>query len=567
MVVLGIFDGAHDAGACVVADGRIVAAVNEERLTRVKLQGSFPARSIAEVLRIAGVSERDVDEIAVGGVLTPQIYLRYWRGLQRRYRLEEGLFYTPDPNWRSWVADFVQFRSGITHITPESGIARVEQRFIPGVIRRDLPAGLRDKPIHVYDHHTAHSASAYYTSGFNPCLCVTADGVGDGMSFTVSRCADRRMARLMHLGHHDSIAVFYALITAHLGFIPFRDEGKVLGLSACGSAERVDVAFPFVCGRGQFRCTTGFGLRARSFLRQLRRYSREDVAAWLQSNTESVVVATVEEWLKRTGQTKVALAGGLFANVRLNQLIAKLPAVEAVHVFPQMGDGGLAAGSALAHVRPEPAYMDHAYLGPEYSQAEIEQALEQDGLPYTRPRAIEDEVAKHLAEGLTVARFDGRMEYGPRALGNRSILVNATDEAVCDRLNAALGRSPFMPFAPATPVERAAQCYGSIAGAEHAARFMTITFDCTDNMKRLCPAVVHADGTARAQIADHRTSPSFHRILEAHAERTGQPSLLNTSFNMHEEPIVCTPADAVNAFTRAGLDRLAIGPFLAQQRP
>ena len=567
MIVLGLFDGAHDAGACVVADGRLVAAVNEERLTRVKLQGSFPERSIAEVLRLAGVSEADVDEIAVGGVLTPQLYFRYWRWMQRKYRLEEGLFYTPHPDWRAWVADFVQFRSGISGLRPEGWLGRMERRAIPSVIRRDLAPGLRRQPIHVYDHHTAHAASAYYPSGLDPCLCVTADGAGDGVSFSISRAAGRRIERLTSVGYGDSAAVFYALITAHLGFIPFRDEGKVLGLAARGRAERVDVPFPFQRAGEGFCCTCKFGLRARPFLRQLERYAMEDVAAWLQSNTESLVVGVVAEAVERTGLRQVALAGGLFANVRLNQLIAELPSVEGLYVFPQMGDGGLAAGAALAHVRPEPEYMEHVFLGPSYSHVEIEQALAQARLSYTRPESVEDETAERLAGGETVARFDGRMEYGPRALGNRSILVSAEDDGVCDRLNAALGRSPFMPFAPATPVELATQCYGPLAAAARAAPFMAITFECTQHMKRLCPAVVHLDGTARAQIVDARVSPSFHRILARYADTTGRPSLLNTSFNMHEEPIVCTPGDAVNAFLRAGLDWLAIGPFLARQAP
>ena len=565
MTVLGIFDGAHDAGACVVAHGRIVAAVNEERLTRVKLQGSFPERSISEVLRVAGVSETDVDEIAVGGVLTPQLYLRYWRWLQRNYRLEEGLFYTPNPDWRAWVADFVQFRSGITSLTPECWLGRMEKRFIPSAMRRDLPPALRRKPIHVYDHHTAHAASAYYSSGLDPCLCVTADGVGDGVSFGISQCANREVKRLASLGHDDSIAVFYALITAHLGFIPFRDEGKVLGLAARGRADRVDVPFPFERAGGGLHCGCKFGLRARPFLTRLARYSMEDVAAWLQSNTESLVVDVVAAWVERTGTRQVALAGGLFANVRLNQLIASLPSVASVYVFPQMGDGGLAAGAALAHVRPEPEYMEHVFLGPAYSDREIERALAHARLPYTRPPCLEEAAAQRLAGRETVARFDGRMEYGPRALGNRSILVSAEDEAVCDRLNAALGRSRFMPFAPATPIERASQCYVSISAGARLAPFMAATFGCTPEMKRLCPAVVHVDGTARAQIVDAQTSQSFHKILTSYADRTGRPSLLNTSFNMHEEPIVCTPADAANAFRRAGLDWLAIGPFLAQQ--
>ncbi len=565
MLILGIFDGAHDTGACVVQDGRIVAAVNEERFTRAKMQGSFPHRSIEEALRIAGADAADVDAIGLAGVLTPQLYFRLFRVLQRRFKLEEGLFYSPNPTWRSWVADFVQFRSGINDLTPKSWIGRGERFFIPWVVRRDLPATLRHKPIHIFDHHLCHAAGAYYCSGFDPCLSITVDGVGDGVSFCVSRCEGRKIERLHAIGPRHSIPVFYALITTHLGFIPFRDEGKVLGLSARGDSANVDVPFPIQRDGDGFRSAIRFGLAARPLLRQLERYSKEDVAAWLQTHSEALIVDTIAQWAERTGLRNVALAGGLFANVRLNQLILALPQVDNVYVFPQMGDGGLAAGAALALAEPEPAFLEHVFLGPEFRDDEIVRALKAAGLPYERPDDVEEAAAEQLAAGKVLARFAGRMEYGPRALGNRSILVSAEDAAVCDKLNTALGRSPFMPFAPATPVERACECYTSIAGADRAARFMTITFDATERLRDLCPAVVHVDGTARAQIVDAETNPGLHKILAAYAAKSGRPSLLNTSFNMHEEPIVCTPADAVDSFQRAGLDGLAIGPFLARQ--
>jgi carbamoyltransferase len=204
------------------------------------------------------------------------------------------------------------------------------------------------------------------------------------------------------------------------------------------------------------------------------------------------------------------------------------------------------------------------YFGPSFSDAEIERAVAKERLPAERVTDIEHTVAKLLAQGYVVARFAGRMEYGPRALGNRSILYQATDSTVNDWLNKRLNRTEFMPFAPVTLAEFADQCYEDLPGARYPAQFMTITFKCTEWMKKNCPAVVHVDGTARPQIIHQETNPSYYRIVDEYRKLTGLPSLINTSFNMHEEPIVCSPSDALRAFTDGGLDYLAIGNYLLE---
>jgi carbamoyltransferase len=210
------------------------------------------------------------------------------------------------------------------------------------------------------------------------------------------------------------------------------------------------------------------------------------------------------------------------------------------------------------HGRP----LENVYYGPEYTEAEIARALGEKGLAFERLDDIEDRVAELLTADHIIGRFDGRMEYGPRALGNRSVLYPAREPEVNQWLNHQLGRTEFMPFAPAALAGEAHRLFKNLQGCEKTAEFMTITFDCTDEMSRMCPAAVHVDGTARPQLVSERTNPSFHRILRAFHERTGIPALINTSFNMHEEPIVCSPADAVQAFLTGNIDYLAIGPFL-----
>jgi carbamoyltransferase len=287
-----------------------------------------------------------------------------------------------------------------------------------------------------------------------------------------------------------------------------------------------------------------------------------------------VGTAFVRHWLRKTGRRRLALAGGCFGNVKLNQRLRELPEVEQLFVHPAMDDGGLCVGAGFAVQRlrgqaPSPGEvgpLPDVYLGPSYGDDEIRRALSEAGLEARPDPAIHETIARLLGDGHVVARFHGRMEYGPRALGHRSILFQGTDPGVNDWLNARLGRTEFMPFGPATLAEHASDCYVDLSGAEDPARFMTVTFDCTRAMKRTSPGVVHVDGTARPQIVDGSTAPDLHGILQAYHRRTGIPSLVNTSFNMHEEPIVCTPRDAVRAFRLGHLDYLAIGRYVVANR-
>ena len=266
------------------------------------------------------------------------------------------------------------------------------------------------------------------------------------------------------------------------------------------------------------------------------------------------------------------IAGGLFANVRINQKLKELPEVDRIFVHPGMTDAGLAVGAALvpcmrdrADAVPWPrTVLPDVYLGAEYSDAEIQRELNSHGLKYTRADDTETAIGELLADGYVVARFNGRMEYGPRALGNRSILYQPSDRSVNDWLNTALRRTEFMPFAPATLDEHAQSSYRDIAGARDTARFMTITSDVTSSMRQTCAGAVHIDGTARPQLVRAEDNPSFHRIIEAFHRLTGVPTVINTSFNMHEEPIVYSPADAIRAFRLGHLDYLAIGDFMVR---
>jgi carbamoyltransferase len=424
--------------------------------------------------------------------------------------------------------------------------------------------GLREK-LKRTEHHLAHASNAYYTSGLDEALIVTLDGYGSGLSSSVSVGRGGRITRVHGVEYPHSLGTFYESVTLALGFQPSRHEGKIVGLAAYGDpCVLQDVLLArFDQQPGDFRIRESNNVY---FARMLAsEFPKIDVAAAYQHVLELVATAYVSHYLAQTGIRNVVLSGGVVANVKLNQRIRNLEGVERIFIYPNMGDGGCGTGAALLEFVGCPRLTEpisDVFLGPAFNDEQIADALRRAQLPFTQYAPIEPKIASVIAAGKVVARFDGRMEYGPRALGNRSILYHAQEPDVNQWLNQRLGRTEFMPFAPATLHEHRHEYYVNVDGGEHAAQFMTLTFDCTDKMKETCPAAVHVDGTARPQLVSEQGNPSFHRILTEYYALSGIPSLINTSFNMHEEPIVCSPDDAIRAFLQGNLDHLAIGSFL-----
>lgn len=372
----------------------------------------------------------------------------------------------------------------------------------------------------------------------------------------------------------DSIGNYYAYITHLCGFKAQKHEGKITGLAAFGEPVYADLLKRFITYRDGRFINIGqvfYWAAVKALEAALPNpYRREDLASSMQQVLEDVVGAYIRHWVGRSQCGNVALAGGVFANVKLNQCIHELDNVHSVFVHPGMGDEGLAVGAALAlsaALLPAPLKsmpLDHVYWGAGYGEQAIQNAVAKSGLPVQYAPDIAHRVAALLADGAVVARFDGRTEYGPRALGNRSILSQATDPAVNAWLNQRLHRTEFMPFAPVTLHEWADQCYDNLDGARDPARFMTMTFNCTPWMQKTCPAVTHVDGTARPQIVEAQHNPGYYAIVDEYRKLTGLPSLINTSFNLHEEPMVCSPDDAIRAFLASELDALAIGNVLVR---
>jgi carbamoyltransferase len=556
--VLGIADN-HDAGATLVVDGRVVAAVSEERLDRVKNSGAFPARAIDAVLRLGGVRPDEVECIALGTAFTPAAPLRLLRDFHHRLKDDASQF-------TYLLHLYILYQVALQRL----GLTGLETALSRPILRRDLAKWRFKAPLRFIDHHTAHASSAALTSPFDPALVITLDAMGDGTSVTVHRAEGGRLTPLFRQSGRAAVNTYYSRVTEYLGFKPLRHEGKITGLAAYAPAPPKLVAhfasmLRFV---GPGFTTTDYLRPARiddPFYLELGRYTREEIAAALQRNLEDQVCAFVAHWVRQTGIRDVALAGGTVANVKLNQRIHQAEGVRSIHVYPHMSDGGLPAGAAMLVAGLEPGPLPSPYLGPDITEIDARTALAAAGLRFERPDDMAGEVAALLAEGKVIARAAGRLEWGPRALGNRSILYRPDDRSVNDWLNKHLRRTEFMPFAPSTPIEEADRCYAGLDGARDAARFMTVCFDCTPWFAARCPGVVHVDNTARPQLVRLEDNPEYHAILTAFAHLTGAGTVINTSFNMHEEPIVASAEDAVRAWIDAGLDALVLGPYMARR--
>ena len=558
MNILGISSLDADATAALIQRERITLSAGEERFSRVKQHAGFPGESIRFILDASRLGLKDIDAVAYPFYPWRREALMISRGL-----LANNLYNLFQPGGA---------RSKFFHLAYSARFVmtslRDHRKYHHELVENLRRLGLENRLKRI-EHHLAHAASAFYTSGLEEALVVTLDAYGSDLAGSISVGSTAGIRRVHDIKFPHSLGMFYSQVTEALGFRPTRHEGKIVGLAAFGDPSVLfdEIYRRFKCAPGGYRYISGLDVQ---YCRGLaKKYAREDIAAAYQAVLEKVVASLVASYLERYQQKNVVLAGGVTANVKMNQRIFEIPGVKNIFIHPNMGDGGTGAGAALqvaadAGAGMKPCRLENVYFGPSYTNEEIGAELKREGLAHEYVEEIEKRVASLLAGGKVVARFNGAMEYGPRALGNRSVLYHAKDPSVNDWLNKRLGRTEFMPFAPATLFESGEQCYLNLKGAEHAATFMTITFDCTDYMKRTSPAAVHVDGTARPQLVREDVSPGFYGIIKEYHRLTGIPSIINTSFNMHEEPIVCTPSDAIRAFRLGRLEYLAIGNFLVR---
>ena len=602
MKVLGISPLDKDSTVAIVEDGEILFAAGEERFSRTKQQAGFPQLALEAALDYTGLQMQDFDLVCYPfltweneqklfhkNLEDEKTFIKGFQPADLSRQVKEALEKVPDRNQpihglehpnaimeKSFLHSSFYSMAGAQKLASNNAAFKASRQWGEAATEsfkrweQDLNNGLAEngwtKPVKRMDHHLSHAANSFLCSGFDRALCVTLDGYGSGLAGSVSEASNGKIKRLHGLPFPNSLGTLYEHVTSSLGFKPSRHEGKIVGLASYGDPS---ILGDILLGRieqapGDFRIYEANNVYFSRYLAS--RFPKIDVAAAYQYVLEQVACNYVRHWVQKTGIDTLVLSGGVTANVKLNQRLFEIEGVNHIFVYPNMGDGGCGTGAALYHSWPggiKPS-ISSAYFGPDFPEAQLEKALQAEGLSFSRPEHLAAEVAALIHSGQVVARFDGRMEYGPRALGNRSIMYHAREPEVNQWLNNRLGRTEFMPFAPVTLYEARERCYHNIKGAEHAAEFMTITFDCTEFMRENCPAAVHVDGTARPQLIRREVNPGYYDILKEYEKLSGIPSLINTSFNMHEEPIVSSPEDAVRAFLQGALDYLVMGPYLVK---
>ncbi|MBO6782176.1 MAG: hypothetical protein JJ899_02735 [Alphaproteobacteria bacterium] len=560
MLILGVNLGLHDGAAALFDDYRLLGAIQLERLSRRKNDGDGYVRDCVDcLLDMAGVSASDVDAVAFSRGFLKTGHIRF--GLRR------------DLNWRLRRALGKDTYKEIASELQRRGTSDPE-----AVVDTD---GLRafygfrpDVKVTFTNHHFSHALSALFYSRGENTLLYTADGAGDNVHYSIGHARGGHIENfygddrwLFEARDINSLGLAYGYVTQALGFRMNRHEGKITGLAAFGEPELLeDFEGRFHLDDRNVVMSDFASFRdMRAFLEErVAAVSRENAAASIQRLLENLVSRSVTAHLDRTGADSLALAGGVFANVALNRVVGELPGVENIFIFPGMGDEGLAVGNVLQFLleRDGPDTwnaarhaLDDVYLGPAFGVGEIAAAADAVGAKKVGGDPA-GEAARRLQHGEVGAIYHGRMEFGPRALGARSILGAPGDAAINDELNKRLERTEFMPFAPVVLEEHAREVFDLDDVNSYAARFMTITCDVKPEWRERVAAVVHVDGSARPQVIARDANPLYYDIVSSYHAATGVPVLINTSFNAHEEPIVCTPAQAMTALADRRVDFL-----------
>ncbi|HZP87207.1 MAG TPA: carbamoyltransferase C-terminal domain-containing protein [Burkholderiales bacterium] len=575
MFTLGINAAFHDSSACLVHDGRVIAAAEEERFTRIKhakrpvpfSAWELPFHAIHYCLQEADLDLADVDHVAYS--LDPALLpARLVRDGSIELPLEPSAAPPDDALASPWDPLFLCYVVNAPRQLASGAPHHLARRFRG--VRHDGPFRW-----HFVEHHRAHEASAFLAAPFERCAVLTLDGRGERATTSFGVFRDGVFRRLKQVDFPHSLGLLYEDVTRYLGFLHSSDEYKVMALASFGEPRYVEDFREMIQldGQGGFvrrpvDLVERFGpARERGEALGRREW---DIAASLQALLEQTELE-LAAWLREaSGERDLAMAGGVALNCVANSRLRDSGLFDNVWVQPAAGDAGTALGAALVvdfEARGTRRWkMEHAYYGPGYADQEIESLLRSTGAPYRRSAHIALDAADLLAAGKVVGWFQGRMEFGPRALGARSILASPIDPGTQARLNALKDREDFRPVAPVVLQEALADWFMPAHANGGSSPFMLFVYGVRPEKADRIPAVRHVDGTARVQTVTRAQNPRYYETIRAFGEKTGVPVLVNTSFNTRSEPIVCTPRDALASFWTAPLDALAIGQFLVEKR-
>ena len=591
MNILGISCYFHDASAALLKDGELVAAAEEERFTRKKHDYEFPQNAIDFCLGVGRVKAADLDYV----VFFEKPFIKFERLLlssMQTFPRSHKVFREAMITWlgdKLWIKTLIQKRLGV-------------------------PAA----KILFSEHHLSHAASTFFCSGFDQAAIMTVDGVGEWTTASVGIGRGTEIELVKEIRFPHSLGLLYSAFTAFLGFVVNEGEYKVMGMAPFGTPKYMDKVYKLVhiakdasfeldmdyfsfhhspdqtfnqkfvdlFGSPRdpkalfFTPDTGypsyFGDQPSNY-EQLGKENQHyaDIAASIQAVTEEILVNMARQVQKETGLKKLCMAGGVALNSVANGRILKETGFEEIYIQPSAGDGGGSVGAALYayHTvlgKPRKFVMEHAYWGQENSPRVIEGFLKESGIPYERLEHEEkliERVVDNLEHGKVIGWSQGRFEWGPRALGSRSILADPRRADMKDIVNVKIKfREPFRPFAPSVLAERTEEYFDLPNAAKHyPARFMLYVVDVKPEKREIIPAITHVDGTGRLQTVRKEYNPRYYRLIETFGQATGVPIVLNTSFNLKGEPIVNTPAEAFNTFSKSGMDTLVLGNYVIEK--
>lgn len=592
MNILGISCFFHDAAAALIQDGMVTAAAEEERFSRIKHDSNFPLRAVEFCLRTSKLRAEDLDWVVF-----------YEKPLVKFDRILMSTLATFPRSFRVFRESMIKWLN--------------EKLWVKGLLRKRV--GIPSERILFCGHHLSHASSAFYCSPYDEAAVLTVDGVGEWATATFGAGRDRTIELMGEIRFPHSLGLLYSAFTAFLGFEVNEGEYKVMGMAPYGTPRYSDEvkklvrleddgAFSLDMGyfcyhhspdktfNGRFERLFGpprdrashffteasgyppyFGDKPSNYTELCRRNQHyADIAASIQLVTEEVLLAMARALHRRTGLNRLCLAGGVGLNSVANGRILRETPFEELYVQPSAGDGGGAIGAAL-HVyhavlgHPRKFVMEHAYFGEQHTEADIQKFLDETGISYEYigdDGRLTERVVDALVNGKVVGWSQGRFEWGPRALGNRSILADPRRSDMKDLINMKIKfREPYRPFAPSVLVEHAEEYYDLPQPSRHyPARFMLLVADVKKSKRDAIPAPTHVDGTGRLQTVFQETNPRYYRLIETFGEATGVPILLNTSFNLKGEPIVNSPAEAFATFSRSGMDLLVLDHFIVDKR-
>ena len=566
--ILGLNFAYHELAACLIKDGHLIAAVEEERFSRVKRGKKalidnphmLPKSAIQYCLEVGKIGWKEIDYIGLS--FYPQ---------GRLINIDSDK-YSSDGDWGSEKGERLFYKKIMT---------------VPSQLNK-LAGYDVSKKVQWIPHLICHASSAFFISPFKEAAILSIDGIGEFSSTWFGIGKSNAIHVIKEINYPNSLGFLWEKISKYLGFTEY-DSSKVMGLSAYGTLDRFYKNFQKIVRllpEGVFETDNDilrfriedysqleelFGVKKINSPREISKDQR-DIAATLQKITDEVILHLARYLKKEAGSKNLCLAGGVALNCVSNGFLLQHSTFQHLYVQPAANDAGTALGSAyyiwhqILKQRRNFA-MNHAYWGPEYSEKEILSALKRAKVEYRKVHDIGVEVAQRLADGNIIGWFQGRVEWGPRALGNRSLLADPRRKAMKDILNERIKkREPFRPFAPSVLKEFAPQWFiVPRKGDSISTEFMEINFDVKKSKQKMIPAVTHKDGTSRVQLVNKKTNPLYHKMITAFYEITGVPLVLNTSFN-DNEPIVCSPDDALNTFMRTKMDFLAIGNYLISKK-